>query len=157
MKLSITQLAVQLSHNSAEIGKRNIFVCSKTSNGTNIGPMKVSLGRTNLLCSPTESLCVMLYFMPEFCLLLCARHWLQHFGTLEFHSDTLTHAHALSLSHAHTHTHTHTHFNVSLIVRDKVTRLVSADHSIWREDSNRGPSAYQPNALPLGQTGSLCR
>ena len=21
-------------------------------------------------------------------------------------------------------------------------------------DSNRGPSAYQPNALPLGQTGS---
>ena len=22
--------------------------------------------------------------------------------------------------------------------------------------SNRGPSAYQPNALPLGQTGSLC-
>ena len=57
MKLSITQLAVQLSHNSAEIGKRNIFVCSKTSNGTNIGPMKVSLGRTNLLCSPTESLC----------------------------------------------------------------------------------------------------
>ena len=22
-------------------------------------------------------------------------------------------------------------------------------------DSNRGPSAYQPNALPLGQTGSL--
>ena len=30
----------------------------------------------------------------------------------------------------------------------------------WRERraeavSNRGPSAYQPNALPLGQTGSL--
>ena len=44
------------------------------------------------------------------------------------------------------------HFNVSLIVRDK-------DHNFWREkraeaDSNRGPSAYQPNALPLGQTGS---
>ena len=37
---------------------------------------------------------------------------------------------------------------------DKVT-----DHNFWREktaeaDSNRGPSAYQPNALPLGQTGS---
>ena len=34
---------------------------------------------------------------------------------------------------------------------DKVTRL-SADHNFWRErraeaDSNRGPSAYQPNAL----------
>ena len=55
-------------------------------------------------------------------------------------------------------------FNVSLIVRDKVTNeTVSTDHSFWRErraegDSNRGPSAYQPNALPLGQTGSqsLC-
>ena len=23
------------------------------------------------------------------------------------------------------------------------------------KESNRGPSAYQPNALPLGQTGSL--
>ena len=34
------------------------------------------------------------------------------------------------------------------------------DHNFWRErraeaDSNQGPSAYQPNALPLGQTGSL--
>ena len=39
-------------------------------------------------------------------------------------------------------------------------KTVSADHSFWRErkaeaDSHRGPSAYQPNALPLGQTGSL--
>ena len=39
-------------------------------------------------------------------------------------------------------------------------RTVSTDHNFWRErrteaDSNRGPSAYQPNALPLGQTGSL--
>ena len=38
-------------------------------------------------------------------------------------------------------------------------KTVSTDHNIWRErraeaDSNRGPSAYQPNALPLGQTGS---
>ena len=33
--------------------------------------------------------------------------------------------------------------NVSLIVRDKVEAV-----------SNRGPSAYQPTALPLGQTGS---
>ena len=36
---------------------------------------------------------------------------------------------------------------------------VSTDHNFRRErraeaDSNRGPSAYQPNALPLGQTGS---
>ena len=37
-------------------------------------------------------------------------------------------------------------------------KTVSTNHSFWREsraeaDSNRGPSAYQPNALPLGQTG----
>ena len=37
--------------------------------------------------------------------------------------------------------------------------MVSADHNFWRErraetDSNWGPSAYQPNALPPGQTGS---
>ena len=37
---------------------------------------------------------------------------------------------------------------------------VYTDHNVSREsraeaDSNRGPSAYQPNALPLGQTGSL--
>ena len=36
---------------------------------------------------------------------------------------------------------------------------MSTDHSFWRErraeaDSNRGLSAYQPNALPPGQTGS---
>ena len=39
-------------------------------------------------------------------------------------------------------------------------KTVSTDHNLWRErrakaDSNRGSSAYQPNALPLGQTGSL--
>ena len=49
--------------------------------------------------------------------------------------------------------------NVSLIVRDKVTKTVFTDHNFWRErraeaDSNWGPSAYQPNALPQGQTGS---
>ena len=38
-------------------------------------------------------------------------------------------------------------------------RTMSTDHNFRRErraeaDSNRGPSAYQPNALPLGQTGS---
>ena len=40
-------------------------------------------------------------------------------------------------------------------------QTVSTDYKSWRErraeaDSNRGPSAYQPNALPLGQTGSHC-
>ena len=39
-------------------------------------------------------------------------------------------------------------------------KTVSTDPNFWRErtaeaDSNRGPSAYRPNALPLGQTGSL--
>ena len=39
-------------------------------------------------------------------------------------------------------------------------KTVSTDHNFWRErraeaDSNRGPSAYQPNSLLLGQTGSL--
>ena len=54
-------------------------------------------------------------------------------------------------------------FNVSLIVRDKVTnKTVSTDHKLGSErraetDSNRGPSAYQPTALPLGQSGSLCQ
>ena len=38
-------------------------------------------------------------------------------------------------------------------------RTMSTDHNFRRErraeaDSNRGPPAYQPNALPLGQTGS---
>ena len=38
-------------------------------------------------------------------------------------------------------------------------KTVSTDHNCSRErtaeaDSNRGPSAYQPNALPLDQTGS---
>ena len=38
-------------------------------------------------------------------------------------------------------------------------KIVSTNHNFWRErraeaDSNRSPSAYQPSALPLGQTGS---
>ena len=37
-------------------------------------------------------------------------------------------------------------------MRDKVTRQCPQTTTF---DSNRGPSAYQPNALPLGQTGSL--
>ena len=41
-------------------------------------------------------------------------------------------------------------------------KTVSTDHNFLRErrteaDSNRSPSAYQPNALPLGQTGSPLR
>ena len=39
------------------------------------------------------------------------------------------------------------HFNVSLMVRDKGERRAEVV-------SNRCSSAYQPNALPLGQTGS---
>ena len=39
---------------------------------------------------------------------------------------------------------------------------MSTDHNFRRERraeaaSNRGPSVYQPNALPLGQTGHYCR
>ena len=50
------------------------------------------------------------------------------------------------------------HFNISLIVMGKTTNTVCV-HSFGRErraeaESNRGPSAYHPNALPLGQTGS---
>ena len=43
---------------------------------------------------------------------------------------------------------------------DKVTGQVSTNHNLFEEKgepkrvSNRGPPAYQPNALPLGQTGS---
>ena len=43
------------------------------------------------------------------------------------------------------------HFNVSLIVRNELTRLST---SRAEAESNRSPSAYQPDALPLGQTGS---
>ena len=40
-------------------------------------------------------------------------------------------------------------------------KTVPRDHNFWSErraeaDSNWGPSAYQPNALPLGQTSSRC-
>ena len=52
------------------------------------------------------------------------------------------------------------HFNGSLIVRDKVTRQCSQTTTFEETerraeaDSNRDSSVYQPNALPLGQTGS---
>ena len=51
------------------------------------------------------------------------------------------------------------HFNVSLIVRDKVTNSVHKPQPFWRKrraeaESSWGPSAYQPNTLPLGQMGS---
>ena len=51
------------------------------------------------------------------------------------------------------------HFNVSLIERDKVTRQCPQTTTFEEKrraaaESNRSPSAYQPNALPLGQTGS---
>ena len=39
-------------------------------------------------------------------------------------------------------------------------KTVSTNHNVWRErrakaESSRGPSAYQPDALPLGHTGSI--
>ena len=48
------------------------------------------------------------------------------------------------------------HFNVTLIMTDKVTRQTTTfeEKGETEADSNRGLSAYQPNALPLGPTGS---
>ena len=51
------------------------------------------------------------------------------------------------------------HFNVSVGSDGQSHRSVHKPQPFWRErraeaDSNRGPSAYQPTALPLGQTGS---
>ena len=50
------------------------------------------------------------------------------------------------------------HFNVSVGSDGQSHRTVSTNHNLFEETaeavSNRGPSAYQPNALPLGQTGS---
>ena len=55
------------------------------------------------------------------------------------------------------------HFKVSLIARDKATRQCPQTTTfLKRKESRSGikpgsfclPSAYQPNALPLGQTGS---
>ena len=52
------------------------------------------------------------------------------------------------------------HFNVSLIVRTKSQDSIHKPQLFERKrraeaESNRGPSAYQPNALLLGQTGCL--
>ena len=52
------------------------------------------------------------------------------------------------------------HFNVSLTAWDKITRQYPQTTTCEEKggaeaDSNRGPSAYQPDALPLGQTCSL--
>ena len=52
------------------------------------------------------------------------------------------------------------HFNVSVGSDGQSHKTVSTNHNLfWRERraeavSNQGPSTYQPNALPLGQTGS---
>ena len=47
------------------------------------------------------------------------------------------------------------HLNVSLIVRGKVKRQCPYPQLFEkRAELNQGPSAYQPNALPRGQTGS---
>ena len=55
------------------------------------------------------------------------------------------------------------HLNFPLSVRDKVTRQCPQTTTFLKRErdrgaeaeSSRGLSAYQPNALPLGQTGSL--
>ena len=54
------------------------------------------------------------------------------------------------------------HFNVSLIVRDKLTRQRPQTTAFEKKkkrraeaESNRSPYAYEPSALPLGQTGLL--
>ena len=55
------------------------------------------------------------------------------------------------------------HFNVSVGSDGQSHKTASTDHNLFEEKgepkrvSNRGPSAYQPNALPLGQTGSRGR
>ena len=52
------------------------------------------------------------------------------------------------------------HFNVSVGTDGQSHKTVSTNHNLFEEKlraeavSNRGPSAYQPNALPLGQTCS---
>ena len=52
------------------------------------------------------------------------------------------------------------HFNVSVGSDGQSHKTVSTIHILFEEKgepkrvSNRGPSAYQPNALPLGHTGS---
>ena len=51
------------------------------------------------------------------------------------------------------------YFNVSLIMRSKVTRQRPQATTFLKRkeneaESSQGPSVYQPNALPLGQTGS---
>ena len=50
------------------------------------------------------------------------------------------------------------HFNVSLTVwaksQDSVHKPIFLKRKESRSGSNRGPSAYQPGALPLGHTGS---
>ena len=52
------------------------------------------------------------------------------------------------------------HFNVSVGSEGQSHKTVSTNHNLFEEKgepkrvSNRGPSAYQPNALPLGQIGS---
>ena len=55
------------------------------------------------------------------------------------------------------------HFNVSVGSDGQSHRTVSTNHSLFEEKGERkryrtkSPSAYQPNALPLGQTGSTVR
>ena len=49
------------------------------------------------------------------------------------------------------------HVNVSVGSEGQSHKTVSTNHNLSEEkaEPNRGPCAYQPNAIPLGQTGSL--
>ena len=49
------------------------------------------------------------------------------------------------------------HFNVSVGSDGQSHKTVSTNYNLFEEkgEPKRGPYAYQPNALPLGQTGSL--
>ena len=62
---------------------------------------------------------------------------------------------------AHAYSSTHTIQKLQQQIQGQSYKTVSTNHNLSRErraeaESNRGPSAYQPNALPLGHTGSLC-
>ena len=55
------------------------------------------------------------------------------------------------------------HLNVSVGSDEQSHRIVSTNHNLFEEKGEPKryrtevlPGAYQPNALPLGQTGSLC-
>ena len=70
------------------------------------------------------------------------------------------HCHHLNVFYIKMGSDDESHFNVSVGSDGQSHETVSTNHNLFEEKgepkrvSNRGPSAYQPNALPLGQTGS---